>query len=75
MPGAMKIVCPDRRFAAADCSWLTVETLMTVPVGAGSGGTVRLFGNAWVVVGADTDAVVVTLLLPPSFSVTVSGTG
>src|SRR5207302_9965628 len=39
------IVWPDCTFATADCNWLTLETLMTVPVGAGRGGTLTLFGK------------------------------
>src|SRR2546428_4758804 len=39
------IVWPDWMFATADCSWLTLETLITVPVGAGRGGTLTLFGK------------------------------
>src|SRR5205807_1214891 len=39
------IVWPDCRFATADCNWLTLETLMTVPVGAARGGTLTLLGK------------------------------
>src|SRR5437868_2997472 len=66
------IVWPDCRFVTADCNWLTLETLMTVPVGAGRGGTLTLFGKVSVLVTGLTVSVYARLPVTPAVLLSVA---
>src|SRR5207245_8456644 len=68
------IVWPDGRFATADCNWLTLETLMTVPVGAGRGGALTLFGKVTALLAGLTVSVYAWLADRPAVLLSVAVT-
>src|SRR5258708_7082373 len=70
VPALMRMVWPDCRLATAFWSWLTVETVTTVAVGAGSAGGLVVLGKTWLD-GVLTVTAAVAVAVRPSASLTV----